>query len=290
MQFRFDVKDRILFYWRYFTLKIFSLWFEVKQPKIKMFLYELLYSLMKFIDHASLFPSPFKIDYVETKFGRFRIRPHTVDMSNVSPAFERQDMDYLLKLVGRLTEQKEKILFLDIGADIGTFSVTVGNRFRDYVPFHILAFEPAESSYSLLQENIRINNLQDKVDAYRFALFSEDNREVDFHFNPGAPGSSGLKLADSPLPVQKVRTRTLDSVLTDKIPACDVLVLKMDVEGVESEVLRGGDTILHAGKDVYLLVEDFINPSVIDYLETKKAVFLCKLTPYNSWWRIRSSA
>jgi FkbM family methyltransferase len=289
MQFKYKLKDKIVFYWKYFILKIFYLWFEVKTPKVKMFVYELLYSAKKFIDRSSLLPSPFKEDFVETRFGKFRIRPHTVDMSNVSPAFERRDVDYLLNLIRHLKEQDRKILFMDIGADIGTFSVTVGNQFKNYKNLHIIAFEPAESSYSILKENLRINNLQDKVEIYRLALFSEDNREIDFHFNPDAPGSSGLKFPDSPLASQKVTTKTLDSVLNGKAEAFDVLILKMDVEGVETEVIKGGKNILNAGKDIYLLVEDFINPAIIEYLETINAEFICKLTPYNSWWRILSS-
>jgi FkbM family methyltransferase len=252
-----------------------------------MFLYEILYSAKKFIDYASLFPSPFREDLVVTKFGLFRIRPHTVDMSNVSPAFERRDIDYLLQLIKTLRDENKKILFADVGADIGTFTVTVGNQFKDYEDLHIIAFEPAASSHALLVENTKINNLQGKVQIYNFALFNENDKEIEFYFNPDAPGSSGLKLSGAALS-QKVITKKLEAVLGDTVDIYDSLIFKIDVEGVETEVLRGGERILHSGKEVYLLVEDFINPLVIKYLETIRAEFLCKLTPYNSWWYIRN--
>jgi len=99
MDFGFRLKDKIAFYWKYFVSKTFLLWFEVKEPRFRMFLYEMLYSTMKFINRSSLLPSPFEIDIIKTKFGVFRIRPRTTDMSTASPAFERRDMDYLLKLL-----------------------------------------------------------------------------------------------------------------------------------------------------------------------------------------------
>lgn len=285
-QFRYRLKDKIAFYLEYFVLKVFFIWFEVKKPKLKMFFYELLYSARKFFDYASLLPSPFKDDLIETKFGIFKIRPNTVDMSNVSPAFERRDVNYLLQLICKLKNDDKKILFVDIGADIGTFTITVGNAFRDYDKLSILAFEPAMSSYALLKENIRINNLHDKVEIYEFALFNEDNREIEFHFNPAAPGSSGIHLSYSALNIQKVVTKTLDSVLYDTLNAYDAVIIKVDVEGVETEVFEGGEKVLYSGKDVFLLVEDFVNPAIVRYLERIDARFICKLTPYNSWWHI----
>jgi|GEM_PF-1019052 len=286
MKYRYRLKDKIIFYWKYFIVKIFYLWFEVKNPKFKMFLYELLYSSMKLIDRASLLPSPFKDDLVETKFGRFKIRPGTVDMSNVSPAFERRDVDYLLGLIQQLMKSGKRILFADIGADLGTFTVTVGNRFRKYDKIFIVAFEPADSSHALLEENIRLNRLEDKTGKYKFALFNEDDREMEFTFNIKAPGASGLGRQGSIEDRQKVYTKTLDSLLKDTITSYEVIVLKIDVEGVETEVLQGGERVLHSVNEAYLLVEDFINPAIVNYLEDIRAEFLCKLTPYNSWWRI----
>jgi len=286
MEFKFRLKDKIVFYGKYFALKVFYLWFEVKKPKFKMFIYEMLYSVTKFVDYASLFPSPFRTDIVETKFGIFRIRPHTADMSNVSPAFERRDIDYLLKLIYKLKNEDKKILFLDIGANIGTFTITVGNKFKDYENLHIIAFEPASSSYALLKENINLNNLQEKVEIYDFALFNEDDKEIGFRFNYEAPGSSSLKLSGSGTDSKRVITRTLDYVIGKKIDDYDVIVFKIDVEGVETEVLKGAKEILNSSKEVYLLVEDFVNPAVINYLERIGAEFIHKLTPYNSWWLI----
>jgi FkbM family methyltransferase len=287
VKFKYGLKDKVFFYWKYFILKIFYLWFEVKKPKLKVFIYELLYSAMKLVDRASLLPSPFKDDFVETKFGAFKIRPRTVDMSNVSPAFERRDVDYLLRLIQTLMVENRKILFGDIGADIGTFTVTVGNKFRDYEYLHIITFEPAESSFALLEENIQMNNLKNKVELHKVALFNENNKEIEFQFNPAAPGSSSVRFSGSDFNRMIVRTKTIDALLMERVYDYDVIILKIDVEGVETEVLKGGEKVLNCGRDIYLLVEDFVNPDIIGFLERREAKFICKLTPYNSWWHVR---
>jgi FkbM family methyltransferase len=291
MPFQYPLKNRIAFYWNYFISKVFCIWFEVKKPKVTMFLYEMLYSSAKFLDYSAMLPSPFGTDTVVTKFGTFGIRPHTVDMSNCSPAFERKDVDYLLKLVDRLRRGGKKIIFFDIGADIGTYTITVGNRFRDCDNLHIMAFEPSPSSFALLKQNVALNGLGEKVDAFNIALFNEDNRELDYHFNETTPGSSGLRIAPgNGITQDKVFARTLDAVHPGVTDASDVLILKMDVEGVEREVLIGAQKTLDSGKDCYLLVEDFVDPDIIGFLENIGARFICKLTPYNSWWHYRKES
>lgn len=288
MPLKYSLTDKATFYWSYFVSKVFCVWFEVEKPKIRMFLYEMLYSSSKFFDRAALPPSPFDTDTVVTRFGTFRIRPRTVDMVNCSPAFERRDVDYLLKLIQRLGRQGRKMLFLDIGADIGTFTVTVGNRFRDYDNLHLMAFEPASSSFALLKENVAINGLDKKVDVFNFALFNEDNLQLEFCFNRKAPGSSGLKMpSGSGMNHEKVLARTLDSATEGVRSGYDVLIFKMDVEGVEREVLKGAVKTLASGKDIFLLVEDFVDPAITSYLEDIGASFLSKLTPYNSWWQYK---
>lgn len=283
--FGFPFREKVLFYFDYFARKTLTNWFEVKRPRARMFIYEMLYSALKIINYNSILRCPFPDDYVETRFGRFRIRPRTADMSNVSPAFERRDMDFMLKLIHKLRKEGKRILFLDIGADIGTFCVTVGNEFKSDDKMKIAAFEPAPSSFRILEENITLNGLEEKTLLHNVALWSEDGIELDFSFNPGAPGSSGLLMEGTGYAVQKVSARTLDSVLKDVMEDVDALVFKMDVEGAEAEVLAGARLVLGSGKEIYILVEDFVKPSIVDYLKEAGAEFICKLTSYNSFWK-----
>lgn len=286
MTFKYHRRDKIAFYWRYFVLKVFYLWFEVKRPKVRMFTYEMMYSARKLLDPKSLLPSPFDTDFVETVFGKFRIRPGTVDMSNVSPAYERGDLDFALKIVGEKIGEGKRVLFLDIGADLGTFSVTAGRRFRNTGGLNIIAFEPEETSFALLRENLRLNEIESLCEVHNFALYSEAG-EVTFHFDPDAPGSSGIKVSGmvNGQSGKRIPARTLDFVVGEKVNDYDTIVFKIDVEGVETDVLKGAEGVLNSGKEILLLVEDFINPEIVRFLHEFGAEFVRKLTPYNSWWK-----
>ena len=287
MQYGYLLKDKISFYWSYFSSKVFGLWFEVKRPKFLLFVYEMLYSSRKLMDAESLMPSPFNIDFVVTKYGKYHIRPRTTDLSVVSPAFERRDMKFLAALTLRLRSEGKKILCLDIGANIGVFSILLGNMHKDDCLLHIVAFEPEDSNYELLQKNICENNLDNNIESFKVALYSEDSKEMHIRSDPKVPGASFLKSDPGYCSSgQKSVAMTLDTLLEKKTGAFDILIFKMDVEGAEADVLRGAKKILHSGKEIWLLVEDFVDPGIVAYLEGIGAGFITKLTPYNSWWRI----
>lgn len=289
MPYSFPFIQKALFYLSYFLHKTVSVWFEVRRPRLRMFVYEMIYSAMKIVDYSYQYPSPFGTSQVDTRFGRFRIRPRTSDMANVSPAFERRDVDYLLRLLGRLKDKDRRILFLDVGADLGTYTVTAGNALRGYGAHHIMAFEPTASSFSLLEENIALNGLGDKAEAVNTALFSEEGLELGIEVSTSAPGTSGLRPASGGknTHVEKVTTTTLDAVLgREGASGFDAIVIKMDVEGAETDILKGAEETIGSGREIFLLVEDFVKPDIVDYLEKTGWEFLAKLTAYNSWWRI----
>lgn len=294
MRLEITKKEKIIFYARYFLLKTIFIWWEVRRPKFKLFLFEIYYSLSKFRQYFSLVTSPFDVDYVETRFGAFKIRPHTTDMANVSPAFERRDVDYLIALMKRLKSEGKRILVIDIGANIGTFSVISGAALMPYDRVHVVAFEPATPSLELLKENIRINGLDTVVEPSGLMVGAVDGVDVDFCFSPDASGASGMRFQDqsSGYTTCKVRSTTLDAYLMDRLMDFDAVIVKLDVEGAEVEVMRGAEGLMQSGKDIYLLVEDFLieynqKDSIISYLRNWKATLLCKLTPYNSWWHYK---
>jgi FkbM family methyltransferase len=281
MHFAYKKTDRLLFYWKTFTVKFFKHWFEVKRPKLKTFIYNIAYTAKYLLTNTSQFPSPFNVDMVETLFGKFRIRPHTVDMIYISPSFERRDIDYLLRLVIILNDAGKSILLADIGANIGAYCIAVGNTLKNRPNTHIIAVEPAKSTYKLLAVNIELNGLADRITLFNYAAFSRDDQELNFSFNPCSPGESGL----SEHGTDKVVTKTLNTLLADKAPFFDVIIFKMDIEGAEEEVFKGTSGILDLNKEFYFLIEDIVNPGIIAYLENMGAEFIGKLTPYNSWWR-----
>jgi hypothetical protein len=50
-----------------------------------------------------------------------------MDVACVSPAFERPDLNLLLALLEEPLKAERSVLLLDIGADLGTYSVAVAS-------------------------------------------------------------------------------------------------------------------------------------------------------------------
>ncbi len=284
--YRYTFFQRLAFYFSYFWYK-FILLFEVRRPRLKMLIYEIVYTLNKFIRYESSYPWPYQDRVIQTRFGKFNIRPGTSDAANVSPAFERRDVNHLLKLTGKLLAQDKKVVFLDVGGDIGTYSILMGNRFPQ---LSIYCFEPIAPSVELIRTNLELNGLSDRVTVMPYALGNEEDKEVEIALNINAPGSStasineGMSADTDAFRIEKFRIKTLDKNILPLLKDIDVVILKIDVEGMEQSVLEGTEKLLKSGKEVYIMLEDFIDKSIVDYMSGHDAGFLGKFSDYNSWW------
>lgn len=280
-KFRYSLRDKLLFYSSYFFYKMI-IPFEIKDPRWRMWWYEFRYTIAKFKDYNKSIPWEDSRDIIKTKFGIFKIRLNTSDAANVSTAFERGDINYLLRLIRNLINKGKKVLFLDIGADLGGYSVTVANHFQKE-PVKVKCFEPVESSCLLIQENLALNTVEGNVELIPVALLNEKNDHAEIMLDTVTPGSSSMA-GEGEKRAVVIKTERLDDVIGDEIAEYDAFVCKIDVEGVEQEVLEGSKEVINSGKDVYVMVEDFIKPEIIHYLEKNEFDFLAKVTSYNSWW------
>jgi FkbM family methyltransferase len=290
-KFSYSAVEKLLFYVSYFYYKLI-LPFEVKSPRWKLWLYEWIYSLKNLIAQVrgEKFPPsylyPFRDKLIRTRFGSFKIRPGTSDAANVSPAFERRDVNYLFRAIRGLLKKGKKVLFLDIGGDLGTYSVAVAKKFRDV---GIACFEPVPESCRFIRENLKLNRVEKQVRLYPYALSDADNRVISIRLNQDMPGSSSTVASNWKTAQKfrdiKIRTKKLDTLVGKELKKYDTVIFKIDVEGMETKVLLGSKKTLSSGKGVLLMVEDFVEPSIIRYLEKTGFGFVAKKTDYNSWWR-----
>ncbi|MEN3045040.1 MAG: FkbM family methyltransferase [Candidatus Hydrothermales bacterium] len=277
----FNLREKILFYISYIFYKLMII-VEVKKPKIKMFIYELVYSFYKIIDYKKNFPYFFNDELIISKFGKFKIRKRTPDAASVSPAYERRDINFLIKKIKENLKKNKKILFIDIGADIGYYSILIGNKFKGKIK--IFSFEPVPYNFELLEQNIKINNLTEIIKPFNFAL-SDSEENLTINYSQTSPGESSIVNIPHGSKKITIKTKRLDEVIKNDIKNFDVIFIKIDVEGFEERVLKGAEKILKINsKEIILLVEDFINPSIKEFLKKSGFKFLCKLTSYNSFW------
>ena len=121
-------------------------------------------------------------------------------------------------------------VILDIGANIGTWSIPLATKNRK-----IYSFEPLDSSFYALCGNIFINSKEKIIHPYHTALIDDPNKKTKL-FLPESINMGGCKLIDSEFDcTERYNLRTIDSFKFEKIN-----FIKLDVEGQELNVLKGG--------------------------------------------------
>lgn len=141
-------------------------------------------------------------------------------------------------------------IFYDIGANVGIMSLlAVEDREKGV---RGLAFEPALTNFPSLVENIRLNDLESRLYPFAFGI-GEKTGFVNFNYQNitlgGALHSFGdiipIKATRSTVPVLSVPT--LCYSLDDFVKISDVPFpthVKIDVDGMEIQILRGGSDVL----------------------------------------------
>lgn len=281
--FGFSTADRVRFVMEYVLSKVFYLWREVKTPRLRLFVYEIVLSLCLATGRDPLAMRWLRIDRVKTISGTFNVRPGTGDVGCASPAFERSDINHFLALIEKSLIAGRSVLFLDIGANIGTYSVAIGNRLNKHGDIRVLAFEPSRSNFALLKRNLEDNGLTGIVEARQVALGDGSASSATLRFDPLIPGGSLLGgVASEGTVYEEVALSSLDAEIANEV--FDLLAIKMDVEGSEVPVLLGATEALRSAPEALLIVEDFIDTGVVDYLQNTGWQFNTKITPYNSFW------
>lgn len=137
-----------------------------------------------------------------------------------------EDMFFLLHFL------RSEDLFLDIGANIGSYTVLASGHCQAQT----IAFEPAPATYEFLMDNIRINRMESRVIAYNMAL---GGSEGSIPFTTSLDTINHVAVSGDASAID-VPIKRLDTMVGEKIPQ----LIKIDVEGYETEVLAGSGDLL----------------------------------------------
>jgi len=164
--------------------------------------------------------------------------------------FEQREVEFILQVLG------PEMVFLDIGANVGLFSLAAAKR---HPKAKVYAFEPCKWTFQILQRNLQLNSL-DNVQAYRTALGDYTGEAV---LQVNAVGRDGLNTIGRPshtdcqiVAQEKVPITTLDAFLVEHgIGRVDVM--KVDVEGAELLVFQGAKNLLMREDAPLILYEGY---------------------------------
>ena len=121
--------------------------------------------------------------------------------------------------------------FIDVGANIGKYTLIIGNRLKNIGK--VISIEPEKRNFSVLKKNVEINKLNNII--LENVALSNKNSVVKLYLNKN-PGRHSIKrVTENKIFVQAVK---LDD-LVKKYKITDVNLIKIDVETAEVEVLEG---------------------------------------------------
>jgi FkbM family methyltransferase len=180
---------------------------------------------------------------IKTNNGIFFIRKNTIDFKLANSAYEFLVTRKFRKLLPNYE------LFIDIGANIGTYSIIAAQQ-----GIKTLAFEPIQSNYDSLLKNIQLNQSEELIKPFMYGLGLK-KEQVKFNFyqlKPGASSKHPLKKKSENIEVQ---IEVFDKLELIEVKQSKSILIKIDVEGMEIEVVQGMEELLRSDKNICMIIE-----------------------------------
>ena len=134
-------------------------------------------------------------------------------------------------------------VIFDVGANFGYYALMLAAGLRSECEVH--AFEPTDATFERLSQHIALNRME-CVHAHRLALSDAPGTAT----MQGRNGNSGAAFVEPG--AGEVQVTTLDAFVGERgIRRLDFM--KIDVEGFEEKVLRGGEWVLRELRPAILL-------------------------------------
>ncbi len=151
---------------------------------------------------------------------------------------EFEDMAFLLHFL------RPDDVFIDAGANVGSYSLLASG----IVGSQSIAFEPLPTTFNNLINNINLNGLSNLVMAHNIGLSSGNGF---LKFSADYDTTNHVLQAESDNNSIEVPVSTLDN----QVDPLSNSLLKIDVEGYETEVLKGGKTLLSSPNLKAIIIE-----------------------------------
>lgn len=148
---------------------------------------------------------------------------------NGRSAYQGKKQEAVRQVCADLTHMR---VALDVGGHVGTWAFNLAHWFK-----RVHAFEPVVDHRACFEKNVTAAN----VTLHACALGAKEG-SVSMHVDPASTGGAYVKGTGA------IPMRTLDSFKLE-----DVDLIKIDVEGLEESVLRGGLELLETWRPVVIV-------------------------------------
>jgi FkbM family methyltransferase len=142
---------------------------------------------------------------------------------------ELEDMAFVLHFL------RPEDLFVDVGANVGSYTVLASG----VVGATTIAVEPSPAAFAVLEDNVRLNGITERVEAHNIAVGREEGT-VAFTLGHDT-GNHVVSLGQE--------AKEQETALVSQVPLGELLggrtpaLIKLDVEGYEAEVLSGAERL-----------------------------------------------
>jgi FkbM family methyltransferase len=200
-------------------------------------------------------------------------------------AWEKDEIELLRWVTENCYAGEKEIVILDVGANVGAHTIAFARFPFSRVTVH--AFEAQQELCELLGATIALNALE-RVHCHRNAVADSSGTTLEFvaidYERPADFGCFELEAVARPeFEGARVagRKESVATVRIDDLALNNVRLIKIDVEGMEYEVLSGAEKILGEFHPLVYFEHASGNTDVIKYIEG-----LLKPKDYRLYWHI----
>jgi FkbM family methyltransferase len=213
-----------------------------------------------------LFCKSFDYQFIGNTIIKIKKSYSTAELQYYCGLSEFNDMGFLLHFL------QKGDLFVDIGANIGSYTLLASG----HIGANSISFEPVPSTFEYLKENIQINKIENLADLRNLGL--SDTKGV-LKFTSGLDAINHVVYPENQTEnLIEVSVETLDNSLIGKNP----IMLKIDVEGFETMVIKGASETLKNQnlKAIIIELNGLANEFGFDELKIHERLLLEGFTPY----------
>lgn len=183
-----------------------------------------------------------KLRTIDTPFGKYNcVKGDLITQQLIKyGAHCRNELVMLLQYV-----EKGDVV-IDVGANIGTFSIPLAKKVGRYGK--VYAFEGNDDAYKILIKNIELNKCSDNIEAI-CAVVSRRRGNFKKITRQGNLGATKFRL-DSSGVGENIKTVALDSWFQNEGINNHINLIKIDAEGMDGDVLLSGNILIREHKPI----------------------------------------